>query len=146
MKKMWLQTSVAVLSGFIFALGLGVSGMTNPVKVFSFLDLFGRWDPTLIFVMIGAIVVHSIAFRLKVFLTKPILENEFKLPAKKAITPALIIGATLFGIGWGLAGYCPGPALVSIASLEFRPALFVLSMVVGMFLFQTLDHKFKFRK
>lgn len=141
-----LATLIPLLSGFLFALGLGISGMTNPIKVFSFLDLFGSWDPTLIFVMIGAIIVHFISYQVIKRRTSPILAPEFHLPGKKQVTGPLVIGSAIFGAGWGLAGYCPGPALVSLATLEYRILLFVISMIVGMFFFQVLDRHFKFNR
>lgn len=137
---------IAILSGVLFSFGLGISGMTKPSKVFGFLDLFGNWDPTLIFVMIGAIAVHLVSYQLIKKMPSPLLATKFQIPSKKEITPALITGAVLFGAGWGLAGYCPGPALVSLATLEFRTLLFVISMIVGMFLFQVLDRQFKFNR
>ncbi len=146
MTRTLLQLLVALVSGFIFALGLGISGMTNPVKVYSFMDIFGRWDPTLIFVMVGAISVHFISYLVIKRQKSPVLAQAFQVPKRQDVTFALIIGSVLFGIGWGLAGYCPGPAVVSLASFEYRPIIFVLSMVVGMFLYQNLDRQFKFRK
>lgn len=140
------QVLVALISGLLFAFGLGISGMTNPVKVFSFLDLFGNWDPSLMFVMIGAITVHLISHQLIRRMRSPILATKWQLPEKTDLTSSLVIGSAIFGLGWGLGGYCPGPSLVSIATLEFRPILFVLSMIVGMFLFQVLDRKFKFKR
>lgn len=132
--------------GFIFAIGLGVSGMTQPQKVVGFLDLFGSWDPSLVFVMMGAIAVHFVTYKYIRKLKKPILETKWLVPTKKDITPALVIGSTLFGIGWGLGGFCPGPAITSLASFEVRPAIFVVSMIVGMYLFGFIDKKLKIQK
>lgn len=139
-----LLTSLVV--GFIFAIGLGVSGMTQPQKVVGFLDLFGTWDPSLIFVMAGAIAVHFVTYKLIRKRKSPLFAADWQVPAKKDITPALVIGATLFGVGWGLAGYCPGPAITSLASFEQRPFIFVASMLVGMILFKQLDKMFKFKR
>lgn len=136
----------ALVVGFIFAIGLGISGMTQPQKVVGFLDLFGKWDPSLIFVMVGGIIVHFATYKLIRRRKSPMLSTVWHVPTKKKITPALVSGALLFGIGWGLGGYCPGPAVTSLASLETKPLIFVLSMLVGMFLFRQLDSKFKFRK
>ncbi len=136
----------ALVVGFIFSVGLGISGMTQPQKVFGFLDIFGNWDPSLIFVMIGAIIVHFIAFRIIKKNQKPLFSNHWHVPTKNEITPALIIGSTLFGIGWGLGGYCPGPAIVSLASSEIRPIIFVISMICGMYLFKILDSKYKYKR
>ncbi len=136
----------ALIVGFIFALGLGISGMTQPQKVFGFLDIFGKWDPSLIFVMIGAIIFHFISFRIIKKNHKPLFSNDWHVPTKKEITPALVFGSVLFGIGWGLGGYCPGPAITSLASFETRPIMFVVSMFGGMFLFKILDSKYKFKR
>jgi uncharacterized membrane protein YedE/YeeE len=142
-----MKTGIAAfIVGFIFAIGLGISGMTQPVKVVGFLDLFGAWDPSLIFVMVGAIAVHSITYRLIRRRSSPLLVSEWHVPTKKELTPSLIIGSVLFGVGWGLGGFCPGPAVTSLASLEARPLIFVISMLAGMFLFRVLDQKLKFRK
>ncbi len=131
----------ALFVGFIFSIGLGISGMTQPQKIIGFLDFSGNWDPSLIFVMIGAISFHSLAYK---FIRKqkfPLFSKQWCVPEQKEITPALIIGSILFGIGWGLAGYCPGPALTSLATLEIKPFLFVLSMLTGMILFRFLNNK-----
>lgn len=137
---------VALGVGFIFSIGLGLSGMTQPQKVIGFLDLFGAWDPSLMFVMVGAIGVHAITYRFIRKLNKPLLESKWHLPTKTQITPALIFGSLLFGIGWGLGGFCPGPALTSLASFEIRPVIFVMSMLVGMYIFKLIDKKMKFHK
>ena len=136
----------ALVVGFIFAIGLGISGMTQPQKVVGFLDLFGNWDPSLIFVMAGAIIVHFATYNLIRKRKSPVLSTDWHVPNKKEITPALVIGSVLFGIGWGLGGFCPGPAVVSLASFEVKPFIFVISMLVGMFLFRLLDKKMKIRK
>ncbi|MES2768852.1 MAG: DUF6691 family protein [Bdellovibrionota bacterium] len=137
---------LAFVVGFLFALGLGFSGMTEPQKVVGFLDLFGNWDPSLMFVMVGAIGVHFVMYKIIRKKNSPILSAEWHVPNKKDVTPSLIIGSLLFGAGWGLAGFCPGPAITSIASLEMRPLIFVLSMLAGMVLFQLVDKKVKFKK
>lgn len=136
----------AFVVGFIFALGLGISGMTQPSKVVSFLDLFGNWDPSLIFVMGGAIAVHFVAYKLIRKRSSPLLSSAWHVPTKREITPALVIGSVLFGIGWGLGGYCPGPALTALASFDERPAVFIFSMLVGMFLFRALDKRLQLAK
>jgi uncharacterized membrane protein YedE/YeeE len=120
--------------------------MTQPHKVMGFLDLFGNWDPSLMFVMMGAIGVHFIMYKIIRKRKSPLFSMSWDMPDKKEITPALIIGSTLFGVGWGLAGFCPGPALTSIVSLEKNTLVFVLSMLIGMVLFNVLDKKFKFKK
>lgn len=121
--------------GVIFALGLGISGMTQVTKVFGFLDVLGEWNPALMFVMVGAILVHALAYHLIRRRNRPVLDNEFHLPQKKGFSGSLIVGAIIFGAGWGLAGFCPGPAVVSLASFETRPWIFVLFMLVGMKIF-----------
>lgn len=136
----------ALIVGFIFALGLSLSGMTQPQKVIGFLDLFGQWDPSLIFVMAGAILVHFVTYRLIRKKSSPLLSSHWHVPTKKEITPALVIGSFIFGIGWALAGFCPGPAITSLASLQMTPFIFVISMIVGMFLFGVLDRKLKIQK
>lgn len=136
----------ALVVGFIFAIGLGLSGMTQPQKVVGFLNLFGGWDPSLIFVMGGAIAVHFVTYRLIRRRTTPLLTPKWQVPTKTEVTPALVIGSIIFGVGWGLAGFCPGPAVTSLASFELRPLIFVVSMLVGMFLFKQLDKKLKLQK
>ncbi|MFK7871964.1 MAG: DUF6691 family protein [Oligoflexales bacterium] len=123
------------LSGVLFGLGLGVSGMTNPDYVIGFLDFFGLWKPELIFVMVGAIACHGFAY---FFITKrqsPLLFNHFILSTKRAVDLRLIVGSALFGIGWGLAGYCPGPAIVSLVSCSYPAFIFISSMIGGMIVF-----------
>lgn len=129
--------------GFVFSLGLGISGMTRPEKVIGFLDIFGKWDPSLLFVMIGAIGVHFFAFKFIRKKDKPLLADVWHVPKNKKITPALIFGSIIFGFGWGLAGYCPGPAIVSLATFQIFPLTFVAAMIAGMFVFYLLDIKFK---
>jgi uncharacterized membrane protein YedE/YeeE len=136
----------ALVVGFVFAIGLGISGMTQPQKVVGFLDLFGNWDPSLIFVMVGGIIVHFLTYKLIRKRKSPLLSTAWHVPTKKEITPALVIGSVLFGIGWGLGGFCPGPAVTSLASFESKPLIFVLSMLVGMFLFRLVDKKLNIKK
>ena len=113
----------AMASGALFGAGLAISGMTNRFIVLGFLDVFGTWDPTLVFVMAGAVAVTAIAFRFVLRLPRPALGDAFRLPAKKAVDLRLLAGAAIFGVGWGLAGYCPGPVLVGAAagSLQVAP-------------------------
>lgn len=121
--------------GLLFALGLGISGMTDVTKVFGFLDILGQWKPALMFVMAGAIGVHAIGYYFVRKRHSPVLDTEFHVPKNKKISASLVSGAFIFGIGWALAGFCPGPALVSLASLDERPWIFVLSMIIGMRIF-----------
>ncbi|MBC7742372.1 MAG: YeeE/YedE family protein [Bdellovibrionaceae bacterium] len=136
----------AFFVGLLFSLGLGISGMTRPLKVFGFLDIFGNWNASLIFVMIGAIAVHLVTYRIILNQKLPLFSDQWHLPTKKEITLPLVIGSFLFGVGWALAGYCPGPALTSLSSFEFRPALFFASMIFGMFGFRLLDRQFNFKR
>lgn len=129
--------------GFIFALGLGVAGMTQPQKVVGFLDVFGAWDPSLAFVMIGAIAVHFVAYRVIRRRRTPLLAMDWQVPAKRDITPALVIGALIFGAGWALAGFCPGPGITALASFEPKPLVFVVAMLAGMVLFRWIDARLK---
>lgn len=126
----------AFAAGMLFAIGLGISGMTQPDKVIGFLDLFGKWDPALMFVMGGAVLVYGIGFRLLRRLARPILAAGFQIPTRKDIDARLLTGASLFGVGWGLSGFCPGPALVSLASLSADVFIFVGAMLVGMWCFK----------
>ena len=132
--------------GFIFAIGLGISGMTQPAKVVGFLDFFGSWDPSLIFVMGGSVIVHFITYRLIRKRNSPLFSPHWHVPTKKEITPALVGGSILFGVGWGLAGYCPGPAMTSLASFDSRVFVFVGTMLLGMYLFKITDKFVQFRK
>ncbi|MGZ3743143.1 MAG: DUF6691 family protein [Pseudobdellovibrionaceae bacterium] len=142
-----LKNSLTALGvGFIFAVGLGISGMTQPQKVVGFLDLFGSWDPSLMFVMIGAILVHFVTYKLIRKRKSPLFSPVWHVPTKTEITPALITGSFIFGVGWGLGGYCPGPAVTSLASFGLRPFLFVISMLAGMFIFRQVDKKLKIQK
>lgn len=136
----------ALVVGFVFAIGLGLSGMTQPQKVIGFLDLFGQWDPSLIFVMVGAIIVHFITFKVIRKRNSPLFSSQWHVPTKKEITPALMIGAFIFGVGWALGGFCPGPAITSMASFDKTPFVFVVSMLVGMVLFRQVDKKLKLQK
>lgn len=142
-----MKNSIAALAvGFIFAIGLGLSGMTQPQKVIGFLDLFGSWDPSLIFVMAGAILVHFVTYKLIRKKSSPLLSSQWHVPTKKEITPALVIGSFTFGVGWALGGFCPGPAVTSLASFDKGPFIFVISMLVGMFIFKLIDKKMKIQK
>jgi uncharacterized protein len=122
----------AALAGAMFGAGLLVSGMTQPAKVLGFLDFTGAWDPSLAFVMIGAIGVHAIAYRLIVRRTKPLLDAGFHVPPPCALDANLLGGAAVFGVGWGLAGFCPGPAVVAAASGASQALAFAGAMLLGM--------------
>lgn len=125
--------------GLLFGLGLILSGMTDPAKVLGFLDVLGLWDPSLALVMGGAIVVGFFAFAVAKKRTSNLLGGVLHLPKSSQIDKPLVIGAMLFGVGWGLAGYCPGPALVSLAGGQLKAAAFVAFMVAGMLVFEAFD-------
>lgn len=118
--------------GLIFGAGLLISGMTRPEKVLGFLDIFGPWDATLLFVMAGAVAVTSIGFAIARQRNRPIFAGAFQWPSRKDIDPELLGGAALFGVGWGLVGLCPGPALVNLAGLSLPVIVFVAAMALGM--------------
>ena len=128
-------------SGLLFALGLGVSGMTQPDKVLAFLDVAGKWDPSLAFVMVGAIGTYAVLSRLIQRRSRPVFEASFSLTNMSGVDRRLLGGAALFGGGWGLAGYCPGPAIVSVVTLQTSSLVFVGSMLAGMFAFGFLEPK-----
>lgn len=130
---------MALVVGLIFGLGLILAGMTDPSKVIGFLDVAGRWDPSLAFVMGGAILVGLVAFRFASQRDKSLLGHAMRLPAASHIDRRLVLGGFAFGIGWGLAGYCPGPALTSLASGGSKPLLFSAAMIVGMVMFELLE-------
>jgi len=146
LKNTFKNSVAAFVVGVVFAIGLGISGMTQPIKVVGFLDLFGAWDPSLIFVMVGAILVHSVAYQLIRKRKTPLLSPEWQVPTKRQITPALMMGSMIFGFGWALAGFCPGPAITSLASFKSQPVIFILFMLFGMFLFRLVDQRLKMNK
>jgi uncharacterized protein len=122
----------ALVCGVLFAIGLALSGMTQPAKVLGFLDFGGNWDPSLAFVMVAAVGSYAVLFRRTRGLPRPRFAEIFQLPTKTQIDLPLVAGAALFGVGWGLSGYCPGPALTSVGSGRYSTAVFVLSMLLGM--------------
>lgn len=125
-------------SGLLFGAGLTISGMTDPQRVRGFLDFFGDWDPTLAFVMGGAVLVMAVAWRLRTRMSTPVFGEKFALPDRTDIDAPLIIGSTLFGIGWGIAGLCPGPAVASLALSPMEALPFVVAMLAGMGLYRLL--------
>jgi uncharacterized protein len=129
----------AFAAGLLFALGLGISGMTLPSRVLGFLDVAGAWDPSLMFVMIGALATHMFLLRVILRRRGPIFGVGFQLPTRKDIDRPLVLGAALFGIGWGLGGYCPGPALTSLVTLGKPVLLFCAAMAMGMMLQRLLQ-------
>lgn len=123
----------ALIAGILFGLGIAISGMMNPAKVLNFFDLAGSWDPSLIFVMGGALVIAAIGYRL-VFgaMLHPVFEEKFALPTSRVIDAPLIGGSAVFGIGWGIAGFCPGGAIPALGLGDVRAYLFVAAMIVGL--------------
>ena len=129
----------ALLVGLIFGIGLILGGMTNPAKVIGFLDLFGNWDPSLAFVMGGAISVGLVAFRVAGGRPTSLLGEPMRLPTRKDIDQRLILGSLVFGAGWGLAGFCPGPALVAVGTGSIKAMIFVAAMLTGMAVFELIE-------
>lgn len=131
-----MQIVMAFIAGLIFGLGLILSGMTDPSKVIGFLDLTGNWDPSLAFVLGGAVLVGSIAFHFAKGRTKSILGDAMRLPTATKIDRRLVLGGLAFGVGWGLSGYCPGPALASLALGGAKTLIFVAAMLIGMAIYE----------
>ena len=125
---------ISLLCGLVFGGGLIISQMTNPAKVLGFLDISGQWDPSLALVMAGAVIVFSIAYRLALRRHKPVFDKSFLVPEKTGLDKPLIVGSLLFGAGWGLAGFCPGPAIVSSGYGDARVWAFVAAMLAGIVL------------
>ncbi|MDB5526504.1 MAG: protein of unknown function YeeE/YedE [Rhizobium sp.] len=122
----------ALASGLVFGFGLSLSGMVDPVRVQGFLDIFGAWDPSLAFVLGGAVVVAMGGFAVMRRIKKPAFDKAFHLPSTDVIDRRLVIGSAIFGIGWGLGGFCPGPAMAALSLGSFKVAIFVIAMVMGM--------------
>jgi hypothetical protein len=131
----------AFLAGFLLSLGISVSGMINPAKILAFLDVAGDWDPTLLVVLGGAVGVTLITFRFVMRLPKPLLHHQFVLPTLTKADRPLIVGQILFGIGWGVVGYCPGPVFSSLALGYAEPVVVTLAMVAGALLYKRLHSK-----
>ena len=129
-----MKKLISLIAGIIFGIGLVISEMVNPAKVLGFLDLFGNWDPSLAFVMIGALIVSSPLFHLIKNKDKPLLAEKFNYSKNKQINNKLITGSVLFGAGWGLGGLCPGPAVSSLALLNINSITFVFAMFIGFYL------------
>ena len=129
-----MKALAGYLAGLLFGLGLAISGMTDPARVIGFLDVAGAWDPTLIFVLGGAVITTFIGYRLAWRRQSPVLDARFQLPTRRDLDGRLLGGAALFGIGWGLTGYCPGPAVASLPGLSWPLALFLVAMVAGWWL------------
>ena len=127
-----MRNIIALLCGLMFGVGLAASGMTDTAVVLGFLDVFGNWNPDLAFVMGAAVCISLITFPLVLRRKKPLLSAKFVLPTKKAIDGKLLGGAAIFGIGWGVYGYCPGPAISALLYLDWKTAVFVTAMLIGM--------------
>lgn len=121
-----------LIAGLVFGAGLALSDMVNPARVLAFLDITGAWDPSLMFVMGAALVPSAIAYRVRARIARPLLEERFAIPENRSLDRPLLLGAVLFGVGWGLVGLCPGPALSGLVLGAWQPWLFVASMLVGM--------------
>ena len=133
------SAAISFVSGLVFAVGLGVGGMTQPAKVIAFLDFFGNWDPSLAFVMGGAIAVYATVWQ--IIRRRPVAIGgaALQMPGDKAVDARMLIGSAIFGVGWGLGGFCPGPALVSLVSAAPGVSAFTLAMAVGLLVFKALD-------
>lgn len=136
-----MATFFALLAGLVFGVGLIVSGMANPEKVLGFLDLAGNWDPSLAFVMAGAIAVGAIAFTFARKRTVSLLGLQMKMPTATQLDRRLVGGSLMFGVGWGIAGFCPGPALVALGAGEVKAVVFVAAMLVGMAVFEVFERR-----
>ena len=130
-------TVPALATGVLFGAGLAVSDMVNPARVLGFLDLFGAWDPTLIFVMAAAVLASGLGYICSRRLSRPVFGGDFRIPQNRVLDRQLIGGAAIFGIGWGLAGFCPGPAIAGLIYGLWQPWVFVVSMIAGMLLERT---------
>jgi uncharacterized membrane protein YedE/YeeE len=140
-----MATFFALLAGAVFGVGLIVSGMADPAKVLGFLDLGGAWDPSLAFVIGGAILVGAFAFTFARKRTLSLLGLEMRMPTATRLDRRLVGGSLLFGVGWGIAGFCPGPALVALGMGEQKALIFVAAMLVGMGLYEVFDRRFAAR-
>lgn len=138
-KKFNMSKIVSLICGIIFGIGLTISKMIDPAKVLGFLNIFGDWDPSLAFVMIGALIISSPFFHLFKNNKKPIFADSFSYSNNKELNKKLIFGSSLFGAGWGLAGLCPGPAIASLALFNTSSIIFVITMFVGFYLVKLLD-------
>lgn len=136
-----MPTFFALLAGAVFGVGLIVSGMADPAKVLGFLDLAGNWDPSLAFVMGGAVLVGALAFSFAHKRTVSLLGLQMRMPTAKQVDRRLVGGGLVFGIGWGIAGFCPGPALVAVGMGEQKALVFAAAMLFGMGLFELLERR-----
>lgn len=133
-----MRMLMGYVAGLLFGLGLAISGMTDPARVLGFLDIAGAWDPTLMFVLGGAVVTSFVGYRLVFKQTAPLFGERFQLPTRQDLDVKLLGGAALFGIGWGLSGYCPGPAIASIGGISLPLAAMLVTMAIGWFAAQRI--------
>ena len=129
------QNLIALLCGIVFGIGLSLSHMINPIKVLNFLDITGNWDPSLIFVMIGALAVAFVSFKWILKRPAPLLAESFHISRKSSVDKPLILGAAIFGIGWGMSGYCPGTAVAGLGLLSLESVIMVVAIFLGFFAF-----------
>ncbi|MGB3294368.1 MAG: DUF6691 family protein [Phormidesmis sp.] len=141
MNKITKQDGLALVAGTIFGIGLGLSQMTDRQRVLGFLDLAGIWDPTLLFVLAAAVAFTVIAFRFVLRRPTPVLDKKFYVPDSNAIDSRLVLGSAIFGVGWGISGYCPGPGIAALAIGSWNPVLFVVALVTGMFAFNRYEKR-----
>lgn len=136
-----MQILTSLITGLIFGIGLIVSGMTDPAKVLGFLDLTGLWDPSLALVMAGAIGVGALAFAIAGRRTTSFIGLDMKLPTSRKLDRRLLAGSALFGMGWGIAGFCPGPGVVALGMGESKALIFVVAMIAGMGVFELMERR-----
>lgn len=128
-----MRIFIAIIAGLLFGVGMGLSQMMDPARAIGFMDITGVWDPTLLFVLPGALLVAAIAFRFILRRPRPVLDAKFYVPSRRDIDRPLIMGAAIFGIGWGISGYCPGPAVSGLTLGTVNPYIFLVSLVAGSF-------------
>lgn len=134
-----MRLPIAYLIGLVFGLGISMSGMANPAKVLNFFDVAGSWDPSLAFVMGGAVLVTFFGYRWVLTRPKPLFDTQFSLPSRTDIDGRLISGSLIFGVGWGIAGFCPGGALPALGTGNLTVVLFVVALIVGIYLTRTVE-------
>jgi uncharacterized protein len=140
------QIFPALVVGLLFGAGLALSDMINPARVLAFLDVAGDWDPTLAYVMVAALVPSALGYWASRRMRRPLFGSEFRIPPNRAVEPKLVVGASIFGIGWGLVGFCPGPAIAALAFRLWQPWLFAASMVTGMLIHRLYNDRVLHRK
>lgn len=133
------QATASFISGLLFGAGLALSQMINPLKVMNFLDFFGNWDPSLGLVMLAGVAVTTVGFKLVLNIQRPLFDLHFHLPKASEVDGKLLLGAMIFGIGWGLAGYCPGPGLAAMAMMIWEPVLFTAAVIAGFYLHRAVS-------